>query len=555
MYVSVANRLLAYADFRQLKVKCELDDDAAHGVATTTRCTVDDDPPSDAFEHARYACRKHKTGEWICDDDAKLRIGERVTLDGGGDAYVRGIEEDTKTYSLVTTPEHTVIESRIGTLRRPIYPPFASITPSGTIDIPLLKTLPSALVLLRGSKLHFCCHGCIDPAIQAPVVAAGGLVSLFADPGDPGDPKKRKKYLYESSASYTTDATHAQADMLSYNSHRLKWGDMTVDATKRGQSGGRPMLSLDELTDCADRLGLDVDHALISGHQDLVNIGAVGPSDASPLFVNAFDLPSEHPYHGQMHVFNSDATTVPIPYRFVCTSSAVYSKKSSVDDPADSTLSKNSWLVLDRNGLTAHLTPPKPATPPDFRLETYEIDDLSFWGIVRYILDNVRYPAYERNGMRPRRNQTDQTRLFSLTMVNSVFGAAAQTYASDIPPHSICYELLQTSENARICILGDLHSCIDSLAKMLTWCAQEGFFEDGGSIRLRPDRYLIFLGDLVDRGPFGIDILVIVMMLKVANEKQVILIDGNHETHPIYNKDGLSDEVRTEYGDYLTESR
>lgn len=553
MYVSVANRLLAYADFRQLKVMCKVDE-ATFGVPMTVRCAVDDDPPSDAFEHARYACRKqHATGEWICDADAKLRIGERVALDGGGDAHVRGIDESTDTYSLVTTPEHTAIERRIGTIRRPMYPPFASITPTGRVDIPLLKTLPSALVLLRGSKLHFCCHGCIDPAIQAPAVAAGGLVSLFADPADPN---KRKKYLYElSGGGYTTDATYAQADMLSYDSHRLKWGDMTVDATKRGQSVDRPMLSLHELTDCADRLGLDIDHALISGHQDLVNIGAVGPSDASPLFVNAVDLPSEHPYHGQMHVFNSDATTAPIPYRFVCTSSAVYSKQSSVDDPADSTLSKNCWLVMDRNGLTAHLTPPKPATPPDFRLETHEIDDLGFWEIVRYILDDVRYPAYEKDGARPRRGQTDQTRLFSLTMVNSVFGAAAQTYASDIPSHSICYELLQTSENARICILGDLHSCIDSLAKMLSWCAQEGFFEDGGSIRLRPDRYVIFLGDLVDRGPFGIDILVIVMMLKVANEEQVILIDGNHETHPIYNAYGLSDEVRTEYGHFLPKSR
>jgi metallophosphoesterase superfamily enzyme len=68
-------------------------------------------------------------------------------------------------------------------------------------------------------------------------------------------------------------------------------------------------------------------------------------------------------------------------------------------------------------------------------------------------------------------------------------------------------------------------------------------------MRLKPDRYLVFLGDMIDRGPFGVDILVLVMIMKIANKEQVLVIDGNHETHPTYNHYGFADEIRTEYGD------
>lgn len=539
MHVSVVNRLLAYANFEDIAVKCA----ASPSVGTTLafECTADESIPSDAFRHSRYVCRK-SGGSWKCDEDVDPRIGEPVqVIDTGNDGYVTGYDEKSELYSIVSN--RGTIQRPLELLRRPNHSPFATIR-NRYIDIPLLALLPSALILRRGEKLHLCCHGCLDPAIQPAVRSAGGLVALFAG----------SMYLYEqTSGTYVTDMHNANCSARDYSLHCLKWGDMTVDAQKRIQTPGRPLLSFDELTVCADALGLDNDYAVISGHQDLVNIGGVGPlGNSPPPFVDALNLPSTHPYYEQMHVFDGNDGAFAVPYRFVCTSSAVYSKKSDTfGDASDTTLTKNCWLCLDDQGLMAHLTPSKAALPPDFRIETTVIDALKFWDIVEYISEKVNYPIYEPNGLRPRRSQVAQTRLFSITMVNAVLGAATQMFAKHAKANSVYYQLLQTTERARVCILGDLHSCIDSLAKMLTWCRKNAFFHEDDSIRLRDDHYIVFLGDLVDRGPFGIDILVIVMMLKVANEGQVIVIDGNHETHPIYNKDGLSDEVRNEYGDDL----
>ncbi|EAX92572.1 serine/threonine protein phosphatase, putative [Trichomonas vaginalis G3] len=75
--------------------------------------------------------------------------------------------------------------------------------------------------------------------------------------------------------------------------------------------------------------------------------------------------------------------------------------------------------------------------------------------------------------------------------------------------------LLET--NSDIVIVGDLHGQVFDLIRVLDTCGM-------------PDKQkYLFLGDIVDRGEFSIETIIIVLLLKVIWPDQVLIIRGNHE--------------------------
>lgn len=81
---------------------------------------------------------------------------------------------------------------------------------------------------------------------------------------------------------------------------------------------------------------------------------------------------------------------------------------------------------------------------------------------------------------------------------------------------------------SRVAIWGDLHGSDCSLARTLIHfkdelkCIKDNFV-------LEPDCYMAFLGDFGDRGPNGMEVYFILMLLKRMNPSQVFLVRGNHE--------------------------
>ena len=108
-------------------------------------------------------------------------------------------------------------------------------------------------------------------------------------------------------------------------------------------------------------------------------------------------------------------------------------------------------------------------------------------------------------------------------------------------------------KDAIVFMVGDLHSSLMSIIEIIRFLHINKMIDN--NYTLRKDVYFIFLGDLVDRGPFGIEILYIAMKLHLANINQdnVFIIRGNHETAPYY--DGHNFGLKTELKSLIHKDR
>ena len=66
-------------------------------------------------------------------------------------------------------------------------------------------------------------------------------------------------------------------------------------------------------------------------------------------------------------------------------------------------------------------------------------------------------------------------------------------------------------------------------------------------MKLKDNSYIFFLGDIVDRGPYSIELLYFIFIIKIINFKNVFLTAGNHENIDIYNYYGFSEELKNQF--------
>ena len=92
------------------------------------------------------------------------------------------------------------------------------------------------------------------------------------------------------------------------------------------------------------------------------------------------------------------------------------------------------------------------------------------------------------------------------------------------------------TQGGKIIVVGDLHGQLSDLLHILN---ENGFPDDG--------TYYVFNGDFVDRGPFGVEVLLILFSLMLVYPKQVVLNRGNHECDYMNEEYGFDVEVGTKY--------
>ncbi len=97
----------------------------------------------------------------------------------------------------------------------------------------------------------------------------------------------------------------------------------------------------------------------------------------------------------------------------------------------------------------------------------------------------------------------------------------------------------------QVLVIGDIHGAGFSLQALFDDWISKGFMHD--DYTLAAGFHVVFLGDYVDRGEAGIEVLAQLLYLKIKNPAQVTLIRGNHEDLDINSQYGFVDELEAKY--------
>lgn len=100
---------------------------------------------------------------------------------------------------------------------------------------------------------------------------------------------------------------------------------------------------------------------------------------------------------------------------------------------------------------------------------------------------------------------------------------------------------------SKIAFFGDLHGNIHGLIRILCYLKEQQFIDDHLRI-IDPTFYIAFLGDYVDRGTYGAEVIYTLLQLKLKNPNHVFLVRGNHEDTDLNAKYGFSQELLKKFG-------
>lgn len=105
---------------------------------------------------------------------------------------------------------------------------------------------------------------------------------------------------------------------------------------------------------------------------------------------------------------------------------------------------------------------------------------------------------------------------------------------------------VKTEADSKVIFIGDIHSSFHSFIEIIQNLVERRIL--GDDLSINQQYYIIFLGDIFDRGPFGLDIINIIFRIKNKNFDRVLILNGNHEDRIMYNNNGTGDEIKAQLG-------
>lgn len=101
----------------------------------------------------------------------------------------------------------------------------------------------------------------------------------------------------------------------------------------------------------------------------------------------------------------------------------------------------------------------------------------------------------------------------------------------------------KVKSHTKIIFIGDLHSSLHSLIRHMEHWKANGIIDINYKVL---DPYIIVCtGDIIDRGPYGIELLYLFNLFIRCNEPgRIQIIKGNHETLEMYSEHGFKDEIK-----------
>lgn len=169
------------------------------------------------------------------------------------------------------------------------------------------------------------------------------------------------------------------------------------------------------------------------------------------------------------------------------------------------------------------LAPPqseKSSTGP--RVKGFVEKFAGYWDTEEKKFNDIPFDIEEVNGLLAENNEA-----FSSLITNEEenFGVI---YKQDLP------------EDSKIFVRADLHGDLKSLLENLKELQAQGLLDK--NYRCKPNVQLVFLGDYMDRGEHGMEILQILAALRLENPQQIHILRGNHEYIGTNSSYGFSDE-------------
>ncbi len=103
-----------------------------------------------------------------------------------------------------------------------------------------------------------------------------------------------------------------------------------------------------------------------------------------------------------------------------------------------------------------------------------------------------------------------------------------------------------------VAVHGDFHGDVHALNSFITTFAQQGYMDKNDPFKITdPSFYMLFLGDYVDRGWYGAEVLYGIMRLKNENPNQVFMVRGNHEEFTLNMRYGFAQEVQKKFSSQI----
>ncbi len=102
---------------------------------------------------------------------------------------------------------------------------------------------------------------------------------------------------------------------------------------------------------------------------------------------------------------------------------------------------------------------------------------------------------------------------------------------------------IQTDPSSKFVIFGNMQGAFHSLVRCLNKIKELGIIGNDFKVT-NSNNYIIFMGDLVDRSPFTLEILTVALKLLEVNPQNVFYLRGNHEAKDYWQEHTLKTELQ-----------
>lgn len=113
---------------------------------------------------------------------------------------------------------------------------------------------------------------------------------------------------------------------------------------------------------------------------------------------------------------------------------------------------------------------------------------------------------------------------------------------------------IMTKPETKFAVWGDLFGAAHSLLRDLQYFHRRGVIDDQLRI-VKPEYNFVFLGNAVDRAPYSLEVLFIILVLMERNPDRVFYLKGKHETNNFWKNFGLKREIAYYFGQGILYSK